>query len=59
MKFELGKTYIHNSGEKMKIVGYALTYIYGECYVDEDEEGNLIPVGKDEDHAVNWNEVKE
>ena len=57
MKFELGKTYKHNSGEKMKIVGYALTHIYGECYVGENEYGELIPVGKEEDNAVNWEEV--
>lgn len=60
MKFELGKTYEHNSGIKMKIVGYALTYIHGECYVGEElASGELLPVGRDEESAINWHEVKE
>lgn len=59
MKFELGKSYEHTTGQRMKIVGYALTYIHGECYIGEDlDSGELRPVGREADNAINWKEIK-
>ena len=55
MKFEMWKTYRHNSGKVMKIVGIANTETYGNALIGEDlKSGELTPVGISEEHAVNW-----
>jgi len=58
MIFELGKYYKHTSGTYLKIVGIAETTIYGTCFIAEEECGQTFtPVGKTEDHAMNYVEV--
>lgn len=55
MKFEVGVTYLHEAGKRVKIVGIIETDTYGLCYVGEDlKTGELIPVGMAEAHAENW-----
>ena len=54
MIFEIGKTYRHNSGKIMTIIGRLKTHIYGECLIGECDTGELIPVGESEDNTVNW-----
>ena len=56
--FKYGKIYKHKgTGEKMRIVGCADTYIYGKCLVGEDEYGTLSPIGQEEDNFQNWEEL--
>lgn len=60
MEFEIGKTYRHTAGEKMKIVGEAETHTYGKCLVGESSRtGELKPIGRGEAHAENWSEVED
>lgn len=59
MVFEIGKCYKHPSAGKMRIVGEVDTYIYGNCLVGETWNGELRPVGRDEDNAVNWVECED
>lgn len=59
IKFELGKCYQHSTGSQLKIVGEANTTLYGKCLVGETSFGELTPVGKTEDHAVNYIEISE
>ena len=59
MKFQFGKIYKHTTGSILRIVGFAYTYTYGQCFVGEDECGNLSPVGMTEDHSVNFTEITE
>ena len=56
MKFEVGKCYEHPVVGKMRIVGEVDTYIYGKCLVGERDDGELIPVGYDENCVSNWTE---
>lgn len=56
MIFEVGKTYQHNDGARMTIIGRLKTHIYGECLIGECDTGELVPVGETEGHAVNWHE---
>lgn len=58
MKFEIGKTYQHNAGQKITIIGRLKTYTYGECLIGETDKGDLVPVGESEEHAINWHEVE-
>lgn len=58
MKFEVGKTYQHNAGERMTIIGRLKTHTYGECLIGENDKGDLVSVGESEEHAINWHEVK-
>ena len=39
--FQYGKSYIHSTGIKMRIVGCADTYIHGKCLIGEMENGEL------------------
>ena len=58
MIFEEGKTYMHTTGKKMKIVGAVDSYIYGKTLIGENiETGEFIPVGRTKYHAENWKEV--
>lgn len=60
MIFEVGKHYEHSTGKKMHILGKVNSDMYySPCLVAEDLEGNFIPVGTDEENAVNWNEIDE
>lgn len=56
MIFEVGKTYRHNSGKTMTIIGRLKTSIWGDCLIGECDTGELIPVGESEYNAVNWHE---
>lgn len=59
MKFEIGKTYIHNSGKIMKIIGEATTTFYGDALIGENSDGTLTPVGRLEENAIGWQETKD
>ena len=56
MIFEIGKTYRHNTGKRMTIIGRLKTHIYGECLIGEWDTGELVTVGESEENAVNWYE---
>lgn len=56
MIFEVGKTYQHNAGERMTIIGRLKTHMYGECLIGELDNGELIAAGESEEHTVNWHE---
>jgi hypothetical protein len=61
--FELGKSYIHSSGQRMKIVGMAETVIHGNALIGEDERGTLTPIQIDCDEfpeaTIGWREASE
>lgn len=57
MKFELGKYYQHTTGTKIHICGLGETYYHGRCFVGENNNGELSPVGSDESSAVNFHEI--
>ena len=58
MVFEIGKTYRHNDGEEMQIVGQVDTTMYGNCLAAESNRSlDLKPVGKDESATANWVEI--
>lgn len=58
MIFEIGKQYIHTTGEQMSIVGEVETTLYGTCLIAESSnDANLKPVGKGESYAENWTEI--
>lgn len=54
MIFEVGKCYIHNSGQRMRIICEADTYYYGHCLIGETDTCEYIPVGMSEENTVNW-----
>lgn len=54
MTFEIGKTYRHSTGKEMTIIGKLKTHTWGECLIGETSDGELVPVGESEEHAVNW-----
>ena len=57
MHFMIGRSYRHNGGHEMTIVGAAHTHIWGPCLIGEDPEGNLVPVASDVCSAINWKEI--
>jgi len=60
MRFQVGKYYKHNGGCIIHIIGAAKTTMYGWCLIAEEAGGaTLKPVGQDETHAVNWQEITE
>ena len=59
MKFEIGKTYKHNSGKIMKIIGEVTTTFYGDALIGENLDGTLTPVGRLEENAIGWHETKD
>ena len=59
LRFELGKTYKHTSGDTMTIIGSLKTHIYGWAFIAELPDGTLKPVGyTDDGYAQNWSEEK-
>lgn len=57
MKFELGKYYQHTTGAKLYICGLSETYYHGSCFIGENENGKLSPIGKGEANSENWYEI--
>jgi hypothetical protein len=57
IKFELGKYYQHTTGSKLYICGIGETHFYGSSLIAENEYGELAPVGKNEENAVNYHEI--
>lgn len=57
-EFEPGKTYRNSSGSKLTILACVRTQAYEWCWVAEDENGELRPVGIGPGYAENWEEVK-
>ena len=58
MVFEVGKCYEHNSGERMHVVAEVELDIYvSPCLIAETDGGNIIPVGKTDEYAVNFREI--
>lgn len=55
--FEIGKTYIHESGKMMHIVGAVSSRTYGLCLVAENEKGEFSPVGSSEEHRIGWEDT--
>lgn len=58
MIFEIGKTYQHITGKRMTIIGRLKTHFWGECLIGETDNGELVPVGEQEDNRINWEEVE-
>jgi hypothetical protein len=56
--FEIGKSYQHNTGKRMTIIGRLKTYLWGECLIGETDHAELVPVGEKEDNCVNWVEIE-
>ena len=66
MRFVIGRTYRHTTGETIKIVGSAHTHFHGWCLLSEvivarsdfpADQGNIIPVGSDSDaYTANYEE---
>ena len=58
-KFELGKYYKHNAGEKLHICGVCESKIYGMCLMGENEYGEFSPIGRHKGATDNWYEISE
>lgn len=52
--FRVGKTYQHQNGRTIRIVGFAQTWHYGLCLVGERDDGSLRPVSIDEGAFDGW-----
>ena len=60
MKFKLGRYYQHTTGEKIKIVALADTYMWGRTMIAEKIGTiELRTVGSDETSTVNYTEISE
>ena len=65
MIFEVGKTYHHNAGETITIVGHLDTYSYGsnamiaERHQASQWDGLFYAVGKDESATMNYTEIED
>jgi len=60
MVFEVRKFYKHTSGEAIHIVAEVDTLMWGNCLVAEAAyQNDLLPIGKDEESAVNYIEITE
>lgn len=59
MKFEIGKCYVHTTGEKIRIIARVNTYFYGEGLLAESHSAYYYVVGENEDNTVNWSECKD
>lgn len=57
MKFKIGKCYKHATGDMLHIITEGNTCMYGSCLIGENELGDLVPVGKEEDNAINYIEI--
>ncbi len=59
MIFEIGKFYRHTTGIFMAIVGEVNTTMWGSTLIGESTHDSygLMPVGRDEASAVNWEEI--
>lgn len=57
MVFEIGKSYKHTTGKEMTIIGELETKYWGFCLIGETSDCELIPVGRDEESAINWSLV--
>lgn len=55
--FELGRYYIHNTGELLFICAIADSRMYGRTLIGETESGNFIPIGSDHASFENWREI--
>jgi hypothetical protein len=59
-RFKVGRYYQHNTGHILHILGWVETYGFGLAMIAERcGTADLIPVGGDESHAVNYHEVTE
>ena len=57
MKFEIGNYYQHTTGRVICIIGTARTFFHGDTLLGEDDQGSLIPIGKDEASTINYHRV--
>lgn len=57
MRFELGKYYQHTTGAKLYICGVGDTHYHGNSFIGENENGELSPVGRHEENAINFKEI--
>lgn len=57
MKFQIGNYYQHGTGRVICIIGTVHTFFHGSGLLAEEDTGNLIPVGSDEESAKNWHRV--
>lgn len=57
MKFEVGKCYVHTTGEKIRIIARVNTYFYGEGLLAESHSAYYYVVC--EDNTVNWSECED
>ena len=58
--FEIGKFYMHSTGEMMAILGRLPTTMYGDCLIAEvagKYNHSIKAIGSDVDSAANWVEV--
>ncbi len=56
--FKLGRYYEHTGGERIHIIATAETRMWGSTLLAEiRSDGEIRPVGRSEDHAVNWREI--
>lgn len=58
MIFEIGKTYQHSTGKIMTVIGRLKTHLWGECLIGETDCAELVPVGEQEENAINWVEIE-
>lgn len=56
--FEIGKYYQHSGGGSvMHIICEIHTFFHGKCFLAEDDDGSLRPIGTDSTARQNWSEV--
>ena len=59
MIFEIGKCYVHTTGDKMRIIARVNTYFYGEGLLAETDKSEYMIVGERESNAVNYTECED
>ena len=59
MIFEVGKCYVHTTGDKMRIIARVNTYFYGEGLLAETDRAEYMIVGERESNAVNYTECED
>ena len=59
MIFEVGKSYEHTNGLKLRILADVITCAYGRVFIAEDNYGRITPQGIGEESSLNYVECED
>lgn len=57
MVFELGKCYVHETGDRLFICGLADPFSYGKGFIAENNKGEFSRVGDLVENTIGWKEI--